>query len=185
MKTSIATAGLRCGIIAALAICGAHAAAQPKPIGTIDQSVMVEHINENSVGPALAVVTENQLAGVDAQGSPTLIGTATNGLRFEVHFRACVDGAEQRDKHCKGVFMMSVWDAFTSEKDAAFRNAMASYLRTNPTVNAGRTEDGSPYVVRYIIADFGTKQGNLVSEFANFIRSATEFQDAIAPLYTE
>nr|WP_298929404.1 hypothetical protein [uncultured Erythrobacter sp.] len=169
--------------LAPLALVSTPAAAQPVPIDTIDQTDVIERINEETVAPALSVVTGNQIGGVDPQGKPTLIATATNGLRFEVNFRACEDGAEGEGRHCKAVYMISVWDAPVDGQAEELRTAMAAFALNNPAINAGQLGNGAPYVVRYVIADYGTKQGNLVSEFANFIRSATDFQNTISGFY--
>ena len=167
-----------------VALVASAAAAQPTSIDSIDQTQVIERINEDSVVPALKVVTGNHIGSVDAEGAPSLSATATNGLRFDVNFRACEEASEDAARHCMGLFMVSAWDPVPAGQEDAWTSALVQYLRDNPSVSAGRTEDGSPFVVRYVIADFGTKQGNLVSEFANFIRSATAFQNAIAPIYS-
>lgn len=167
----------------ALAMGASGAAAQPLPIDTIDQAEHLRTVNEQTVEPALAVVTGNQLTSVDAEGNAMLVATATNGLRFEVRFRACDEEPDDAQRHCRGVFIVGVWDALPEEKRDAYSDLMASYMRQNPAVNAGLMEDGSPYLVRYVIADYGTPQGNMVSEFANYIRNATDFQNTIASLY--
>ncbi|MCK0127775.1 YbjN domain-containing protein [Erythrobacter sp. F6033] len=171
--------------IAATALFATAAHAQPKPIESIDQTEVIERINETTVSPALAVVTGNQMSGADPQGDVKLIATATNGLRFEISFRACETDDAADARHCKAMYMMSIWDAPAGGSDEEFQSAIVGYLQGNPAINAGRLPDGSPYIVRYVIADFGTAQGNLVSEFANFIRSATDFQNTISPFYPQ
>lgn len=171
--------------LAPLAFLSAQASAQPLPLDTIDQTDVIERINEKTVAPALAVVTGNQIIGADPQGNPTLLATATNGLRFEVNFRACEDGAtEEEGRHCKAMYMMSVWDSPGDTRSTEYQAAVSQYRLNNPAINTAQMGNGAPYIVRYVIADFGTKQGNLVSEFANFIRSATDFQNSIAPFYS-
>ncbi|QFT78475.1 hypothetical protein [Erythrobacter sp. THAF29] len=182
-RKTVHTACIAIGTAAFLGASGATA--QPMPIDTIDEAVLLSTVNEETVAPALAVVTGNQLVSVDADGNPMLIATATNGLRFEVRFRACEAISGESKRHCKGVFIVGVWDALPESDRAAFADLMTGFSRQNPAVNAGLTGDGSPYLVRYVIADFGTPQGNMVSEFANYIRSATEFQNAIGSLYTQ
>lgn len=164
--------------------------AQPLPIDTIDPEETVERINAASVGAALSVVVGNQIESIDTDGSPKLIATATNGLQFEVRFRACdanlVAGETEppEPRHCMGILLISVWDALPQERRSEFHSIAATFLRDHPASNAGKLDDGSPYLVRYVIADHGMKQGNLVSEFANFIRSATEYQNLIAARYS-
>lgn len=169
--------------LASMAFAAAPAGAQPLPLDTIEQTDQIDRINEDTVAPALAVVTGNQLMGVDPQGDTQIVATATNGLRFEVSFRACEAGAEDEGRHCKGMYMRSIWDAPDDAARDEARAAIANYALRNPAVNSGTLSDGSPYIIRYVIADYGTKQGNLVSEFSNFIRSATDFQNSIAGFY--
>lgn len=174
---------------AAFACSASIAAAQPRPIEKLDQTATVEALNEQSIDAALGVVTGNQIISVDGNGDPIVIATATNGLRFEIHFRACdqAPGGEQpsASRNCRAMYMMAAWDLIDEDEKARFNEAAIAFQRDNPTVNAGRFDNGAPYLLRYVIADYGTKQGNLVSEFANFIRSATNFQNAIAPLYLQ
>ncbi len=171
----------------------APAGAQIAPIETLDQSAPVERVNEITVGDALAVVTETRIMNVDQQGDAYVIATAPNGLRFDVRFRACDEGDDPQNgkpgadptRHCRGIIITSAWGALPLDQAGEIATLGSRYQQGNPTVNAGMLPDGSPYLLRYVIADYGTKQGNLVSEFANFIRSATEFQNAIVPLYAE
>lgn len=180
--------GVQAGGVFFAFVGAACASAQPAPIENLDQSEFVERVNVDTVDAALSTVTGNHLKNVDAAGNEFLVATATNGLRFEVKFRACEDIATEADadpeQHCKGMYMTSLWDAVPSNQKAGFDAAVQAFLRDNPAVNAGATTDDGPYLIRYVIVDYGTKQGNLVSEFANFIRSATEFQNSIAPYYS-
>lgn len=178
--------------VAALCIStGAHA--QMAEIDTLDQAATVDLVNEVTVGEALSVVTETRIMNVDQQGDAYVIATAPNGLRFDVRFRACDEGDDPQNakpgadptRHCRGIIITSAWDALPMERADELTTLGARYQQGNPTVNAGMLPDGSPYMLRYVIADYGTRQGNLVSEFANFIRSASEFQSAIATLYED
>jgi hypothetical protein len=199
--TRIAAALFKAGLGGAIACLSiSPAAAQMRPLDTIDQTETIESVNVKSVAPALATVTGNQYEAVDPNGTNVLFGTATNGLRFEVHFRACtpdleeetaapadsegVESSEPAPQHCRALYSMSVWDALPEGKQAAFNEAAIAFQRNHPTVSTGLLDNGTPYILRYVIADYGIQQGNLVSEFANFIRSATEFQNTIAPLYS-
>ncbi len=187
--------------VAALALAAltpASARAQPMPTDEIDQTQHLAQINEQTIVPALSVVTGNHLNGVSPDGGAMLIATATNGLKFEVSLRACTDANDSdgnasaeasepaaEPRHCRGIMILSAWDPAPEKKMDSLGQAVDQFLIENPAVNAGKTGDGSPYVARYVIVDYGAPQGNLISEFANFIRSATAFQNAIAPLYSD
>lgn len=186
------------GGFAVAALASTAALAQPVPIDSIDRDEHVAQINEQSIVAALSTVTGNHVVSVTPDGQPVIIATATNGLKFEVSPRACTDvedgeegsgdsdkGEGSAAKHCRGIMMLSSWDGVPEGRAAEFGGAVDAFLIDNPAVNAGKTDNGSPYVARYVIADYGTPQGNLVSEFANFIRSATAFQNAIAQLYSD
>ena len=116
--------------------------AQPKPLDTVDQSEHVTAVNASTVEDALSVVTGNHIKGADQNGTPTLNATATNGLRFEVNFRACEATAENEQVHCKGMYMISTWDPAGAEQSAAMMPTIAAFLRDNPSVNAGQGADG-------------------------------------------
>ena len=170
--------------LAGAVMAASGASAQQMPIETIDLAERVEHLNSTNVADALSTVSGNQLETVDGDGLAYIAATATNGLRFDVHFRACLSQAsENAPSQCKAMYMISVWDALAPDAQRKLGGTVLGYMPSNPTVNAGILPDGKPYLVRYVIADHGTNKGNLVAEFANFVRSATEYQNAIAPLY--
>lgn len=186
MKRSISGL-LALGIAAAIAVTVTKAplSAQTKPIESIDQTAHLSSVNMKSVLPALEVVTGNTIASVDEAGATKIIATATNGLRFEVFFRACDEVTDDTaEQHCKAIIMMSVWDPPADGQTAQLDSMIDDFLRDYPASNAGRFENGNPYLVRYLISDHGVIQGNLLSEFSNFIRSATDYQNNIAPLYS-
>ena len=175
-------------VIGAASICAGSLSAAPLAAqeAQLDRSEVVTTINAETVKPALALVTETQLPSVDRTGSPSLIATAWNGLKFNVFFRSCEPvGSEQGAQHCKGMTIISIWDALPEDEIARFEAARARFQLDRPAINAGLLADGSPYLIRYVIADNGAPQGNLIAEFATFINAATDFQNEIVPLYPE
>ena len=188
MNVSILARLVSVGITIAAAAAASGASAQPRPIAKLDLSAPIADIDERSVDAALGVVTGNQVQGVEADGSPKLLATATNGLQFEVRFRSCepVDAstdAATGSRHCKALYIISAWDPVPADRHDEMLEAVSLFEQEHPAANAGLFDDGSPYVVRYVITDHGAIQGNLVSEFANFIRSASDFQNRIYPIY--
>lgn len=165
------------------------AAAQTAPAETPDQAEFLPRINATSIAPALSAVTDSHFVGERPDGTTMLVATAPNGLRFEISLRACTEESETQaagqPRHCRGILMLSAWDPAPEIGLDRFDDAVDSFLIQNPAVNAGKTGDRAPYIARYVIADHGTAQGNLIAEFANFIRSAAEFQNTIAPIYSE
>lgn len=149
---------------------------QALPIESIDQEQHIASLGIDTVTPALAVVVANQVAQANEDGSEFISATAANGLGFRVQFEACEESAREG---CKAMLLLAVWEAFPAEFHQRLAQSLSAFTREQPMVSAGTLEDGSPYVARYVIADFGTPQGNLVSEFANFVRAATDFHNEV------
>ncbi|RIV85643.1 hypothetical protein [Aurantiacibacter zhengii] len=149
---------------------------QALPIETIDQEEHVSSLGIDTVTPALAVVVANQVAQANEDGSEFISATAANGLGFRIQFEACDETAREG---CKAMLLLAVWEAFPAEFQERLSESVSAFTREQPMVSAGTLEDGSPYVARYVIADFGTPQGNLVSEFANFVQTATDFHNEV------
>lgn len=161
-------------VIFALISLAASADAQPVDVSTIDQSEIVPYLNSETVIPALKVVTGNHLVQVDSQGKNRVTAVATNGLQFEIDFHGCDDNIPAR---CKAMSLLSIWEKPKSSKQ--IKKWLPGFLIDNSIANAGILEDGRPYLTRYVIADFGTQQGNLLSEFANFVRVTTQFNSLL------
>ena len=150
------------------------AGAQPTNISTIDQREILPHLNVKTIEPALKTVTGNHLTSVDAENREYIIATATNGLRFDIHFHGC-DG--EAPGQCKAMSLLSTWDGLPKSHAQKFGKKIPEFLVSHPQVNAGMLNGNHPYISRYVIPDFGTAQDNIVSEVANFIRAATDFSN--------
>lgn len=146
--------------------------AQTADVGTIDQTEIVPYLNSKSIVPALKVVTGNHLVSVDSQNREFISAVAGNGLQFEVHFHGC---RQDDPRKCRAMSMLARWPSLKKSDAKKLSRLAPEFLRSNPLINSGIAEDNSPYVTRYVIADYGTAQGNLLSEFANFIRVASTF----------
>ncbi|WP_438727128.1 hypothetical protein ACR9YC_10070 [Parasphingorhabdus sp. DH2-15] len=168
------------GVITAAMLCTpAVASAQASSADNLKQKKIVKALDAKSIEPVLKTITGNHLLLVDANGNHYISATATNGLKFEIFFHGCDNAAavEIEDMKCRGMNLISIWESGNApEKVAA---SIPSFLRENPIVNAGSLEDGSFYVTRYVIADYGTAQGNLLSEMANFVRIASNFANTM------
>ena len=148
------------------------ASAQPVDVSTIDQEKILPHLNSEAVIPALKVVTGNHLVAVGPQNQQYVSATASNGLKFEVHFHGC---AEDEIRKCRAMSIVAQWPSVKKSRMKKVGQINSDFLRKNALINAGILENGSPYLVRYVIADHGTAQGNVLSEFANFVRVATAY----------
>ncbi|WP_047002678.1 hypothetical protein [Aurantiacibacter luteus] len=161
----------------AFTLIGSGASAQTRPVDSIDQTETLASLGPSAVLPALSVATANQVVEVQADGTPFVSATASNGLLMQMYFTACDDGGQTG---CKGMSIVSVWPRVAEETVPAVAAATRSFLLDHPLANAGQFDDNRPYFSRYVIADYGIAQGNLLSEFSNFIRGATEFHNMLA-----
>lgn len=162
------------------------ALAQPRPVSTIDQQALVPALDIAAVRPALAVASANQVTSVDADGVEFIRATAANGLVFEVHFTACEEAAPVASPQgCKALYLTAIWGGVDPARRAELDAIMASFLAQNPLVNAATLDDSSPYLLRYVIADYGIPQGNLLSEFGNFVGIATAFHNQVSGLLSQ
>lgn len=176
-------------LLTGIAATPADLLAQARVAESGKETRFISAINTQTITPALAAVTASHVVGQRPDGPTTLVAIAANGLRFEISLRACIDdggaGSQSQPRHCRGILMLSSWDAAPASEVDEIGKTVARFLIENPAVNAGLNSDRSPYIARYVIADHGTAHGNLVAEFANFISSATAFQNAIAPFYPD
>jgi hypothetical protein len=161
-------------VVFALMSLAASTNAQPVDIDTIDQSEIIPYLNSETIIPALKVVTGNHIVQVDSQGKNRVTAVATNGLQFEIDFHGCDDNIPPR---CKAMSLLSIWEKPKSSKE--IKKLLPGFLIDNSIANAGILMDGRPYLTRYVIADFGTPQGNILSEIANFVRVATQFNSLL------
>ncbi|MEO1045692.1 MAG: hypothetical protein AAFX04_09660 [Pseudomonadota bacterium] len=170
---------IRKSMMLALAAWPGALMAQAAPVESIDQTEILPELNASNVVPVLKVVTGNHVTSLDSDLNHFITATATNGLRFDVRFHGCEDPkAENIDKmQCRALSLVALWEP---RGDAAVMNpVIADFLYKNPLANAGMLPDGSIYMTRYIIADYGIAQGNLLSEMANFVRTATDFTNTV------
>ncbi len=161
--------------LAAQGIAGA-ALAQMQPIESVDPDVMLPSLDAEAVAPALAVVTVNSLAQMDDAGNQFITAYVSNGLSFEVRFTSC---AEPLSQDCKAMYMIATWDAVDPTLQASLDQMAGEFQIERPIVSSGTLPDGKPYVLRFVIADYGIQQGNILSEFSNFIQNATDFHNRI------
>ena len=166
-------------IALALMMLPSLALAQATSVESINQKKVLKSLNASNIVPVLKTLTGNHVGVIDGQGNHYITATATNGLKFELFFHGCEapNAANHKDMKCVGLSMVSSWGAGSAP--AKLKAVIPAFLRENPLVNAGQLEDGGFYVTRYVIADYGTAQGNLLSEMANFIRISSNFANTM------
>ena len=81
--------------------------------------------------------------------------------------------------------MMAVWDAVDPAGQAQMETMANTFQMERPIVSTGFLPDGKPYLLRFVIADYGIQQGNVLSEFSNFIQNATDFHNLLGMDLTE
>ncbi|GGD53851.1 hypothetical protein GRI62_04490 [Erythrobacter arachoides] len=170
----------RFGMVAIAAACclfAQPALAQQRPANSIDGTAIISSLGPDAVMPALAVATANQLVEARPDGTPFISATAMNGLVMQISFTSCDEGGQTG---CLGMSIVSVWTAAEPEVQAQIAAAVRGFLIDHPLANAGQFDDGTPYFSRYVIADYGIAQGNLLSEFSNFVSGATDFHNMLA-----
>lgn len=170
--------------VAAMMVLGAGVPvfAQAAPSETFDPTEVLPSLDAASVAPALAVVTSQSRIQMDDTGDPFISAVASNGLQFEVRFSSCEEPMAQA---CKAMFLLAIWDDISGTQQAELRALVNDFQMENPIISTGFLPDGKPYVLRFVIADYGIQQGNVLSEFSNFIQNATEFHNRITSAGSE
>ncbi len=110
-------------------------------------------------------------------GNSKVLVVNRNGLKIIFTFIGCKDETAFTD--CDGVEMRSLW-AFP--KDASPTDVYKRLLDFNASFRAGKAgvvSDSQVFMSRYIIADYGTTQGNLDLEMAVFSQLSGKFIDRV------
>lgn len=171
------------GLLASAALFAAETAfAQVRSPDTIDPTEMLSALDAQSVEPALSIVTVNSVPQMDDAGNQFITAAVGNGLTFDVHFASC---AEALSQDCKAMYMMALWDAVDPAVQLEMEALANSFQMERPIVSTGFLPDGKPYLLRFVIADYGIQQGNVLSEFSNFIQNATDFHNLMGTEFLE
>ena len=97
------------------------------------------------------------------------------GLRTMLVYGACNDDTGR----CLGMTIISFWGSDTYDDLADITAKAADFNRTYDFTKAGVTSAGSPFVSRYIIADYGVKRGNVRVQISAFLALAARFKDEV------
>ncbi len=89
---------------------------------------------------------------------------------------ACAD-----DSDCVGLNVMAAWDRPKGWSDTKLLKVLSDFENQYSFIKAGVLNDGSLYLQRYVICDYGTFAGNIRVEAKTFDSIANEFSKILNP----
>lgn len=103
-------------------------------------------------------------------GAKVLLATAENGIKFVLAPTACNAAV---DDGCAGINMIAVFDGKADQR------TVESFNYRYPYTSVGIDNNGSAFISRYDIADFGVPKGNFASSLDVFVSQAAYFKDSL------
>ncbi len=100
-----------------------------------------------------------------------ILAQAENGIKFVLAPTACSRGV---DDGCNGVNMIAVFDGKADQR------TVQAFNYKYPYTSAGIDNNGSAFLSRYDIADYGTPRGNFATSLEVFLAQAAYFKDTLA-----
>lgn len=100
-----------------------------------------------------------------------------SGLKTIVTFVGCKD--EEALADCDGMEMRALWEFPTNGTPQEISRRLFDFNSSFRAAKTGTIDDNQVYMARYIIADYGTNQGNLAVEFAVFSNLGDKFIDRV------
>ncbi|TXC69042.1 YbjN domain-containing protein [Sphingorhabdus soli] len=113
---------------------------------------------------------------LENNGQPFVRAEMESGLIAIYQPTACTDGSD-----CAGLNIMAAWDRPKGWSDAKLLKALSDFENEYSFIKAGVLNDGSIYVQRYVICDFGTFAGNIRVEATTFSSIAAAFSKIVNP----
>ena len=113
---------------------------------------------------------------LDDNGKPFVRAEMESGLIAVYQPVACTDGSD-----CVGLNIMAAWDRPQGWSDAKLLKVLSDFENKYSFIKAGVLSDGSLYVQRYIICDYGTFAGNIRIEIKTFDSIAVAFSEVVKP----
>lgn len=113
----------------------------------------------------------------DYRGQKVLVVNDISGQKILFVFVACEDEAELTN--CDGVEMRSLWTFPANGTASEIAARISDFNVSFRAAKAGSMNDTQVYLSRYIIADHGTKQGNLAIEMAVFTQLGEKLRERI------
>lgn len=140
--------------------------------GEFDPYAVIPHFNAEIITPILRQAGARATVMQSPAGETYLQVEADNGFRFNILFGACAEGGQQ---NCKGLSMSALWDKKVKNSNDQITRNIRKFNEKYNFMKAGVLENGSPFLQRYAIADYGALQGNVLSEIRTFITIASLF----------
>ena len=155
----------------AAAMIASPALAQSSSGSAFNYTKAVPFFNQASVEPVLRAMGHTVQKAQTTSGKNYLQVKAKNGLKFNMHFTACKAAADK----CKGLSMSALWSKPDRLSQSELADRTRKFNNKYNFIKASMFDSGKPYILRYTIADYGTNQGNIRAEIANFIAIGSKF----------
>lgn len=136
--------------------------------GLSNPETVVRKFSVQTVGPVLNELGMPWQVGQLSSGAQ-YIHAAAGGMQFVMFFTAC-QGAD-----CAGMQTLMLFGG-----GAANPQTVQAFNVRYPFATAGLDQDGSAYISRYDIADFGIPRGNIASSVVNFLMLSEMFAGELA-----
>ena len=162
------------GAVASMAFAAtlSPAMAQNSTGAAFDYTKSVRYFEPAAVESVLRAMGHKAEKAKTNSGQAYLQVTAKGGLKFNMHFRACATGTENK---CKGLSMSAVWSKPERFSVADLASRTRKFNNKYDFIKASMFDNGRPFILRYTIADYGTNQGNIRAEIANFVAIGSKF----------
>jgi hypothetical protein len=136
--------------------------------GLSSPETVVRKFSVQTVGPVLNELGMPWQVG-QLQNGAQYVHAAAGDMQFVMFFTAC-QGAE-----CAGMQTLMLFDG-----SGANAQTVQAFNTRYPFATAGVEQDGTAYISRYDIADFGIPRGNIASSLVNFLILSEMFGQELA-----
>lgn len=161
MKSIFAAAGAS---VLAIAI-AMSAAAQSQAPGVSNPANMVRNFSVPTVGPVLNELGVAWRVQTLSSGQQYIEAVYGDALQFVIFFTACKSATGE----CYGMNSVAFFDAEVNPQTVQAFNFRYQFA------SAGVNPEGTAYISRYDVADYGVPRGNIASSIVNFAQLAAMF----------
>lgn len=139
--------------------------------GLTNPKNIVQNFSVQTVGPVLNELGVNWQVNQLESGAQYIVA-ASGAFPFVMQFTAC-SGAGQSG--CLGMITLSFFSG-----DTPNAQTVQAFNANSPFATAGVSQEGTAYLSRYDIADFGIPRGNIASSIVNFVSLSGMFADELS-----